>query len=453
VPPLKDYHSEEQGHPNYQHPKRGNFWGPQIDNFSEWVIFLSLLAFMIKPDLINELDGDRLLFCRDDFIAPDSQNSFFQTWKKKFRNDLFEKYISRFRKFLDYNDVSQIPSIKDEIKDDIDTIQRPVDIESLDDTVPETDVEIFPTEPIVTVSQHGNGQYNTIREAIENVQENTTIEIYAGRYIEDITINKPLKLIGKEDRIEEVIIEGFIQIQGPATVEISNLTLEDGGRHNAVINASGRLELRGCKITGSKDKTGIYMGGGGTLEYCDIWGNASGTGIQILSNDITIYGCIIKGWKKGISTGEVERIRIENCNINENIVAICVNNTNLTVQHCNIYDNIIGVLSTGNFKEFYIKKCKIYSMKKCGIFIYKCGKCRNENVEHDVFVDISDCNIENNGCSGIKSVRSLFRIWGVNIKQNGLYGVELHKYSEVDITNCDLSNNLLGELWREDDGV
>ena len=45
VPALAGQSSHEVGHRNYQHPQRTQFdFGPTIDNFAAWVIYISLLA-------------------------------------------------------------------------------------------------------------------------------------------------------------------------------------------------------------------------------------------------------------------------------------------------------------------------------------------------------------------------------------------------------------------------
>ena len=75
VPALSGMPSHEVGHPNYQHPKRNETdFGPYLDNFSEWVIHISLVALSVRPDLWELAGGgdEQLLFSRKDFIDPGS---------------------------------------------------------------------------------------------------------------------------------------------------------------------------------------------------------------------------------------------------------------------------------------------------------------------------------------------------------------------------------------------
>lgn len=79
VPQLNGLHSAELGHRNYQHPKRSaQDFGPELDNFSIWVIYISLRILAADPGLVKCADEDfeSLLFTRDDFVNPDSSVLF-----------------------------------------------------------------------------------------------------------------------------------------------------------------------------------------------------------------------------------------------------------------------------------------------------------------------------------------------------------------------------------------
>lgn len=73
VPALAGFPSAELGHPNYQHPNRApTDFNKTLDNFSAWVVFLSLYALSVAPDLwdgAGKLD-ECLLFRKEDFRAP-----------------------------------------------------------------------------------------------------------------------------------------------------------------------------------------------------------------------------------------------------------------------------------------------------------------------------------------------------------------------------------------------
>ncbi|WP_454740223.1 protein kinase domain-containing protein [Cupriavidus necator] len=73
VPGLKGRKSHEIGHRNYQHPqRREDSFDADVDWFSLWVIYLTLIALSEDPSLWSELDGgdDALIFRAADFKEP-----------------------------------------------------------------------------------------------------------------------------------------------------------------------------------------------------------------------------------------------------------------------------------------------------------------------------------------------------------------------------------------------
>lgn len=78
VSALSNLGSEELGHESFQHPKRGKYYGPRLDNFSALVIYLSLYALSKSPDLwvYNQNDPDKLLFDINDFNSPEKSEVF-----------------------------------------------------------------------------------------------------------------------------------------------------------------------------------------------------------------------------------------------------------------------------------------------------------------------------------------------------------------------------------------
>jgi len=78
VPALDGDESHELGHPNYQHPaRRRHHFGPYIDRFSAWMIYLSLLSLQFDPQLWEQLEGgdEKLLFGRSDYLKPERSRS------------------------------------------------------------------------------------------------------------------------------------------------------------------------------------------------------------------------------------------------------------------------------------------------------------------------------------------------------------------------------------------
>ncbi|MHC4507276.1 MAG: hypothetical protein ACYTFI_28745, partial [Planctomycetota bacterium] len=81
VPGLAGMMSNETGHPNYQHPHRsGAQFGPDLDNFSAWAIYVSLVALVADPTLWEKTThGDEaLIFRRADFEFPAQSRADFE---------------------------------------------------------------------------------------------------------------------------------------------------------------------------------------------------------------------------------------------------------------------------------------------------------------------------------------------------------------------------------------
>jgi hypothetical protein len=75
VPALAGRLATECGQRNYQHPDRTEFdFGPSLDNFSAWVVYVSIVALTIHPELWTKYRGgdECLLLRKDDFADPDN---------------------------------------------------------------------------------------------------------------------------------------------------------------------------------------------------------------------------------------------------------------------------------------------------------------------------------------------------------------------------------------------
>lgn len=72
VPSLQGHVSQEIGHPNYQHPKRSHeHFGAYVDNFSSWIIYITLRCLCLDSSLWRGASGEeRLLLGRSDFLKP-----------------------------------------------------------------------------------------------------------------------------------------------------------------------------------------------------------------------------------------------------------------------------------------------------------------------------------------------------------------------------------------------
>lgn len=112
VPPLRGMPSHEIGHPNYQHPRRSERdFGPYLDNFSEWVIRLSLVALSVRPDLWDLAGGgdEQLLFSQKDFVDPRSSRMLKALCEAQ--DGVLRELAAAFRSLLSCSEITQVPVI------------------------------------------------------------------------------------------------------------------------------------------------------------------------------------------------------------------------------------------------------------------------------------------------------------------------------------------------------
>jgi serine/threonine protein kinase len=114
IPELAGEGSHEVGHPHYQHPQRRlSDFGHYLDNFSAWVIYVSLMGCAIDPELWLKFRGDEcLLFRRQDFEQP--EDSAVLRALESHRDGRIRSLGTLFRSLLDLGP-RDVPYLNDRI--------------------------------------------------------------------------------------------------------------------------------------------------------------------------------------------------------------------------------------------------------------------------------------------------------------------------------------------------
>ncbi|KXB96878.1 MAG: hypothetical protein AA908_09760 [Chlorobi bacterium NICIL-2] len=115
VPALSGEGSHEVGHRNYQHPLRTESdFGPYLDNFSAWVIYVSLIALAADPGLWKQFAGgdESLLFRRRDFEQPEASDVLRAL--ESHRDDRIRSAATLFKSLL-YLGPRDVPSLDGQI--------------------------------------------------------------------------------------------------------------------------------------------------------------------------------------------------------------------------------------------------------------------------------------------------------------------------------------------------
>lgn len=124
VPGMEGLKSNELGHRNYQHPQRNeSHFGPYLDNFSAWLIYISIRSIAIDPELwsIPGCGDEHLLFRQADLSDPAS-SAIFQTFRSHSNAEIRD--YARFLEELCAMPVESVPPLEPAI---------PVRVESEDE--------------------------------------------------------------------------------------------------------------------------------------------------------------------------------------------------------------------------------------------------------------------------------------------------------------------------------
>lgn len=210
-----------------------------------------------------------------------------------------------------------------------------------------------PTRQMITVSpEQGKGDTRSINEAIDTAKPHAQILVQPGVYEEQITINKPVDIVGVGDR-SRIVIESQVpclQIEHDVVV-LSNLTIRGktslGTKDNPIpairiLNAQPTIrecditsespicvgilgyganpELLNCRIHGSGGR-GILLqdDAQGLIENSRITDNAS-TGVAIIRKaNARVKGCfILRNEKYGVYVDKGGQATVENCTLTGN---------------------------------------------------------------------------------------------------------------------------------------
>lgn len=111
VPSLAGRAASELGHRNYQHPAReSSFFNSSLDNFSAWIIWVSLKCLAHDPSLWKRMDagGDCLLFRRTDFTEPESSRAF--EILESHENEMIRRYAAVVRQLISLP-IDEVPTL------------------------------------------------------------------------------------------------------------------------------------------------------------------------------------------------------------------------------------------------------------------------------------------------------------------------------------------------------
>ena len=240
----------------------------------------------------------------------------------------------------------------------------------------ETKVE----KEFIIVSQDGFRDYQLIQDAINNASSYDSILVYEGIYYENIIVDKPLSIMGK-NRDNTVII-------GSHEYDVVQLT-----KDSIVIS----------NFTIKSDKINTDLAG-----YL--------AGIYVSSDDNQIINCVIENCNVGINLEENNNNLIESCLLSNNSNGVyAVLSSNNSISFCTFeYNNAYGMYIYGgsdqtdifdnsfdmNYIGLRIKsnhnevKRNIFNENKGGLYV--CCSANNNLVFHNSFYNNTDYQADGN---------------------------------------------------------
>ncbi|HEY9787694.1 MAG TPA: serine/threonine-protein kinase [Candidatus Obscuribacterales bacterium] len=200
VPSMAGERAIEIGHPNYQHPERTlSQFGPDVDNFSAWIIHSSLLFLKLDPELWDAFNGgdECLLFRHSDLTNPDNSPLFKRLSKHRcgeikeradFIRRLLEGPPDRIPAFApDLPDLVTI-KIKQTVSADKSLVaETAVDVETKGTTAPKVETK----GAMAPKRQHGKSSWPTVDEYLDAITRNPSFsdaQLQSARLIETDTI-------------------------------------------------------------------------------------------------------------------------------------------------------------------------------------------------------------------------------------------------------------------------
>jgi parallel beta-helix repeat protein len=247
---------------------------------------------------------------------------------------------------------------------------------------------------------YNDAHVKTITEAVEIVAKGETVFVFNGTYVENVVIDKTIRLIGQDEK--STIIDGG-KIENVVCVAADQVNITGFTIRNSK-PASGWHWYAGIKIKAGVDSTAIY---GNTIanNYDGIWLewssnstiitsntiiNNSGCGINLVfSSDATVSSNFIDNSSYGINLALSSDTTISSNFIDNSSYGIYpVQSMNNTIFNNTLVSNAFGILmydSSGN-----ILSGNTFMNNECGIYMDLNWSSNNNILYHNTFINAAN---------------------------------------------------------------
>ncbi|UCF49166.1 MAG: right-handed parallel beta-helix repeat-containing protein, partial [Thermoplasmatales archaeon] len=217
------------------------------------------------------------------------------------------------------------------------------------------------TQETIIVDISGNGDYTSIKDAINNADITDIILIKKGTYDEsDLTIKKKIGITGEDPSNTIINCSGNIAFTlSSSYVDISNLQIINTGEFAiSILPGSTGCTITNCII--NTYNTGVALNirsSYNTVSDCNLIGiDNSKQGVKITGNYNFVKNCDMQDFANGVLLiTNSDNNQIQNCNIFncENAIDIRFDSNNNILTRNNIYSNLqtikIWLNSNNNF--------------------------------------------------------------------------------------------------------
>jgi F-box protein 11 len=324
-----------------------------------------------------------------------------------------------------------------------------------------------PPAGVLVVAAAGEADHRSIAAALTAAKPGGRILVRPGVYRESLVLDKPTEIAGDGPREEILLIadNAACLLMRTDNAHVRGLTLRRRAGENvgaavdiergtgvvlmdcditsesscciAIYGAESSPIVRCCRIhDGKTGEIFVYDSGRGTVEDCDITGNAS-AGVQIRSGgDLTVRGCRIRDHK---GFGVVAGLDVEDESLLDD--APTEDNGRGTVEDCDITGNVTGV-GIGRGTDLIVRSCRIRDNEIGGVGVLGNGQGT-----------IEDCDISGNGVGvgaeegpAIEDIKDEFglKVRACRIHDNKEQGIQIMENGRILVQDCDIYGAALG---------
>ncbi|KFU75670.1 Right handed beta helix region [Amycolatopsis lurida] len=292
------------------------------------------------------------------------------------------------------------------------------------------------SQNVVMVTQTPGQGYRRIGEAVAGAPEGALIVVAPGRYIENVTVSKPVTITAEHGAGTVVIIAkaGVAVTMTAASAALTGITAVSTDADNpAVLVTQGQLSLTECSLEGAGWST-IYASGEGTvlMRGCEVR-NYTGAGVVVTSPQ----GGVLESCRfaeigtSAVVVADDGTLVIRACTVSGAAGnGICLNGRGrLTVEDTTISGTSKPAVAVEQQAMIAAKRLYASDLTGIGFYLASSGE-----------VTLEECTVERAGAEGVfvaEGCKPVLR--GCRVQTAGSRGVHFSARSGGTVTRCDVS--------------